>query len=871
MRWPARLRHRLRALLTARRSEQDLSDELQFHLEAQVAAYVAEGHSVEAARARALREFGSPDVVAEQCRDARGVRLLTDAWRDARTGWRAARRAPASAAAAVATLALGIGSATAMFSVVDAVLLRPLPFEAPDRLVRADAWVAAGALDVYRLQARAFSTVGLLQPDREVNVGVRTEPERLRAAVASDAVLPLLGVVPRRGRGFTADDMHASSAPVVLLGHDLWLRRFDGRADIVGHAVRVDGVSREVIGVLPPGGLRPLADVDLVLPAATRGLPPAVLWGSTYFQLLGRLRDDVSTGAATADLRRLAPIVRDSYPWRMPDVFGAEVVAVPLLESLVGDVRPRLLALGLAVALVLLSACANVATLVLARAVVREREFAVRAAVGASRRRLGQQLLTETLALWLCGGVLGWGMALLTVTGLQAWLPADVPRLDTLALDGRVLVGTLLITLLTGMAFGLLPAWRMARTDLVPFLKANDGGVATAAGRQWLVKGLVIGQLASAVVLVSGSVLLTRSLWNLSRVAPGFDADDVLSAAITPDQAVCADEIRCAAFYAQVRERLEVLPQVTAVGLADNAPIGGASSLFAIDVDGHPVAPGAPAYTASRLVVTPTYFAAIDQPLVHGRAFTEADGDGGAPVVLVNQAFVRRFWPGQDPIGKRLRYVWQPVWRTVVGVVGDIRQDGLAQASPVAFYVPYGQDRPRDLRLFVESGMAWPALAREVRRVVRGVHPEVPVSKVQPLRGVVEASLAGTTALLAILSVFGAVVLLLGAIGTYGVLAANVSSRRRELGIRLALGASARSIRRLVLRDAATLCAAAFALGVPVAWWSARRAEALLFGTGPQDVTAQLAVLVVMTAVALAAAAVPAMRAARVDPLRSLK
>jgi predicted permease len=854
-----------------RQADRDLSDELQFHLEAQAAHYEAQGLAPDDARTRARREFGSVDVLAEQCRDARGVRWWTDTIRDVRTGWRAALRAPGTTIAAVCTLALGIGSATAMFSVLDAVLLRPLPFPASDRLVRADQRVAPGALAVYRAQGRALADVALLQPEIEVNLGALTEPERLRAAVASDGLLPLLGITPHAGRTFTRDDTFGAAAPVVLLGHDLWITRFAGRADIVGDVVGIDGVRRQVVGILPRGALRPLADVDLVLPAVTRGIEGAALWGSSYYQLLGRVRDDLPMHAATDDLRRLAPIVRDNYPWRMPDVFGAEIRAVPLLESVVGDVRQRLLVLGLAVLLLLLSACANVATLVLSRTLVREREFALRAAIGASRRRLAQQLLTEILALWLCGGLLGWGVAHAVLAGLQAWLPGDVPRLASLTLDARAFLGCLDLTLLTGLVFGLLPAWRMARADLVPFLKANDGGVSTTAGRHLVIRGLVVVQLASAVVLVSGSVLLTRSLWNLARVPPGFDADGVLSAQLTPDRAACVDEARCTAFYTQVQERLTALSQVTTVGFASSVPIDGPPNLFAIDVEGHPVAPGAPAYTASRVVATPDYFGAIDQPVLRGRGISPADRQGTEPVTVVNEAFVRRFWPNEDPIGKRLRYVWQPTWRRVVGVVGDVRQAGLAEAAPLAFYVPYAQEPQRDLIVYVESPAPWPQLAAELRQVVRAVQPDVPVSRVQPLRELLDASLAGTTALLALLSAFGVVVLLLGAIGTYGVLAGHVSSRRRELGIRLALGASVGSVRRLVLREAAWLCVMAFALGMPVAWLAARRAEHLLFGTSARDVAAQLAVLVVMTVVALLAAAVPAFRAARVDPLRAVR
>ena len=556
MRLMARLRHRLRSVIQSRTLDRDLDDELQFHVQQQAALFEDRGMSRSAALAAARRAFGSQIVAAEACRDARGWRLWADAGRDLRFGWRAAVRGRGTMAAAVVTLGLGIGAATAMFSVVDAVLLRPLPFAEPDRLIRADQYVAPGALRVLRERQRAFAALGAIQPDVEVNLGASPTPERVTAIVASDGVLEMLGVQPAFGRPFTADDVDAGAPRVAILGHGLWRRRFGSSRDVIGRVVQVDGLAREIVGVLPAGALPPLPDADLWLPATTSGVAPAELWGSSYFALLGRVRPGVTAAAATEDLRRLAPAVRDSYPWRMPDVFGAEITAVPLLESLIGDVRLRLWLLCAAVSLLLCAACANVATLVLSRALLREREFALRAALGASRRRLMQQLVTESLALWLVGGATGVLVAYLGLDVVRAWLPADVPRLGDLAIAWRAVAIGLAATLVTGLVFGLLPAWRMSRPALLPFLKANDGGVATTAGRQVVVKTLVVVQLVLAVVLVSGSVLLSRSLWNLSHVPPGLDPDDVLSATITPDRLACAAPAQCDAFYDRVAERL---------------------------------------------------------------------------------------------------------------------------------------------------------------------------------------------------------------------------------------------------------------------------------------------------------------------------
>jgi predicted permease len=871
MRLMTRLRHRLRLLIQPESRERDLDDELAFHLHQQTALYEEAGMSREEARAAAQRAFGSPTVMSEACRDARGWRLWSDASRDLRFGWRAAVRGRGTMAAAVVTLGLGIGAATAMFSVVDAVLLRPLPFPDADRLIRADQFVAPGALRVLREHQRAFAELALIQPDVEVNFGASATPERVTAIVASDGALEMLGVDPTIGRRFTPEDMEAGSSRVAILGGGLWMRRFGASRDVIGQVVQIDGVAREIVGILPSGALPPLPAADLWLPATTSGVAPADLWGSSYLALFGRLRTGVSAAEATADLRRLAPIVRDSYPWRMPDVFGAEIAAVPLLESLIGDVRVRLWLLGAAVLLLLCAACANVATLVLSRALLREREFALRAALGASRRRLMQQLLTESLVLWLVGGATGLLVAHLGLDVLRAWLPADVPRLTDLSIAWRAVAMCLAATLVTGLVFGLLPAWRMSRPVLVPFLKANDGGVATTAGRQVVVKTLVVIQLSLAVVLVSGSVLLSRSVWNLSQVAPGLDPDDVLAATITPDRLACAAPSQCEVFYDRVVERMRALPQVTAVGLGGQTPIGGPSPWFALDVQDHPVAPGAPAYTALRVVATPGYFEAIDLPVSRGRGLNERDRTSPLPVVVVNDAFARRFWPGVDPVGKQIRYVWQPTWRTVVGVVRDVRQAGPAAPAPLAFYIPYGQEQPRDLTLLVESSLPAPMLAREVRLAVSAANPNVPVSDIRPLRRIVDESLAGSASLLWLLSAFGVVVLVLGAVGTYGVLASTVSARQREIGIRLALGATPRSVGRLVWRDAGRLCGWALVIGVPLSAAAASRADHLLFGTGTRDVGAQLAVLAVMTLSAIAAAAVPAWRAARVDPLRALR
>jgi predicted permease len=871
MRLFSRLRHRLRAFTRSRTLDQDLVAELEFHLQQQATLYEESGMSPETARAAAQRLFGSKTVMTEACRDARGVRLWSDAGRDLRFGWRTALRGRATMAAAVVTLGLGIGAATAMFSVVDAVLLRPLSFPESDRLIRADQFVAPGALQVLRDRQRAFASLALVQPDVEVNLGASASPERTSAIVASDGLLETLGVPPAFGRTFTPADMNAGSPRVTILSHGLWMRRFASSRDVIGQVVLVDGIPREIVGVLPARSLTPLPEADLWLPATTSGVAPNELWGSSYLALFGRLQPGVSAAAATADLRRLAPVVRDSYPWRMPDVFGAEIAAVPLLESLVGDVRRRLWLLAAAVSLLLCAACANVATLVLSRALLREREFALRAALGASRRRLMQQLLTESLVLWLIGGAAGLLVAYLGLDVLRAWLPADVPRLADLSISWPAVAVCLAVTLVTGLVFGVVPAWRMSRPVLVPFLKANDGAVATTAGRQVVVKTLVVFQLALAVVLVSGSVLLSRSLWNLSQVTPGLDPDDVLTAMVTPDRVACATPANCQAFYDRVVERIGAVPQVTAVGLGSQTPIGGPSPLFALDVQDHPVAPGAPAFTALRVVATPGYFEAIDLPVSRGRALSESDQSSGMPVVVINEAFARQFWPGEDPVGKRLRYVWQPTWRTVVGVVPDVRQAGPAAAAPLSFYVPYGQEQPRDLTLLVESSLPAPALAREVRRAVAAADASVPVSDVRPLRRLVDESLAGVSALLWLLSAFGAIVLVLGAVGTYGVLASTVAARHREIGIRLALGATPHSVGHLVWRDAGRLCLLALAIGAPASLAATSSADHLLFGTGTRDVVAHLAVLAVMVVSAIVAAALPAWRAARVDPLHAIR
>jgi putative ABC transport system permease protein len=790
---------------------------------------------------------------------------------DLRYAARTLTRSPGFTLVAVFTLALGIGANTAIFSVVNAVLLRPLPYAEPERLASAG-WLMRGDYLVARERSRSFEELALYRASVGFNLSAAGEPERVTGAHASPDLFSILGVAPLLGRTLLAHEERPGEDGVVVLSHALWRQRFGGDPAVVGREVMIDSEPRTVVGVMPPGFDFPAGDALLWVPLPLDPADPVALWGGGGGQSLGRLRAGVTPAQAQAEIRALASEMREANTlWTPPPEYGMEREVTALQEQMVGEVRTRLLvALG-AVGLVLLIACANVANLMLARAAARRKEVAIRTALGAGRFRLIRQLLTESTLLALLGGAAGLALAFGGVRLLIGGLPADTPRVAEIGIDVGVLGFAAAVTLLTGLLFGLFPALRTSRQDLHAALRGGRGA-SEGAGQRRLSSALVAGEVALAVVLVIGAGLLIRSFWTLLRVDPGFRVESIVSARITPPEIRYGQAAQQRAFYGELLARTEALPGVSGAALVDRLPLVGGFAGLAFEVEGQPFVPGTAAPMVETRRITPDYLRLMGIPLLSGRPLADADREGAPDVALINEAMARQHWPGEDPVGRRFKPVWwQNRWITVVGVVADVRQYGLASAVEPEMYRPFAQEPAGTMMLVARTAAEPPVLAANLRSTVAAVDPEVPVSEVLTLEQVVSRSVAAPRFTMLLLAVFAAVALLLGAVGIYGVVAYSVTRRTREIGVRMALGARVEDVARLVIGQGLLLTLVGVAIGLVVALAATRVLSSLLYGIEPTDPVTFLAVPLLLTLVALLASYLPARRATRVDPLVALR
>ncbi|HEU4451578.1 MAG TPA: ABC transporter permease [Longimicrobium sp.] len=792
---------------------------------------------------------------------------------DLRFALRWLAKSPGFAAVVVLTLALGIGANTAIFSVVNAVLLRPLPYPDPERIVRVwpESPLPPGGFVEMDEGKRAFERLGGVGAEGAFALTGAGGPERLEGADVTAGLFPMLGVAPAAGRGFTPDENAPGRDAVVVLSHALWQQRFGASPAVIGQRITLNGVPRTVVGVMPAGFQFPSRRTQLWVPTVLDAANPASYWNPGGLNVYGRLAEGATPEQALREVRTLLPRMKEKFPWPMPDAWGAGLSVVPLQTLMAGEVRKGLMVLLGAVGAVLLIACVNVANLLLARTAARRREMATRAAMGASRMRLLRQMLTESILLSLAGGAGGLLLALAGGRVLLAALPADLPRSGEVGVDARVLGFTLLLALGTGVLFGLLPAIRASRGDLHASLKAG-GRRSGSASSQRLSGALVMVEVALAVVLVIGAGLLLQSLWKLRQVDPGFRPEGVTTARLTLTGPRFEDPARVAAFYDDVLTRVRALPGVRAASVVSQLPLDGAFSGFPFEVEGRPPAPGAAPPTAGSWVATPDHLRAMGIPLLRGRSFEAADGAGSVRVALVNEALARRYWPGEDPIGKRLRPAWmREGWLTVVGVVGNVRHEGLGSQDGPEFYRAFAQEPAPVMTLVVRADAAPQAMAAALRAAVAAADPDVPASDLRPLEAVVSASVARPRFTSLLLAVFAAVALVLGAVGIYGVVAYAVSQRTHEIGVRMALGAGSDTVLRLVLRQGAVLAGIGVVLGLAAALALTRVLGSLLFGVSALDPLTFAAVGTAVVAVALVASWVPARRAARVDPAVALR
>lgn len=874
MRWLARLREQVRALVFHAREERDLDEELRFHLEMESQANMGRGMTSAEASRRARLSFGWLETHKDRVREARGTAWLEDLAGDVRHGLRLLRRGPGFAAVVIVTLGVGIGANVAVFSVVDGVLLRPLPYAESERLFTVvGGMTARGEFLEVRERVGAFEGVAAFNAFNQVSLTGEGEPERLSAASVSPELFPMLGATPAVGRWFAPAEAELGEHRVVLLSHGLWQRRFGSDPGVVGRTLRLDGHGYQVVGVMPPGFRFPDDGVQVWLPLVVRGLAPGQLWGTGGNYVIGRLAPGATEARARAEIAALAPRMREAVPWRMPDDYWAEVAVTPLRDALLGEVRPVLLILLGAVALLLLVACVNVANLLLARGAARRGELAVRAALGAGRGRITRQLLAESMLLTLLGGTLGVVLAFGGVRALIATLPADLPRAVDVGVDLRVLLFALVISLATGLLFGLAPALRAGRTRPASSFRDNDRSGPDRA-RQRVASGLVASQVAAAVVLVIGAGLMVRSLDRLLEVDPGFNAGNVVSASVAPPAFRYATLAGQREFYEELLERLESVPGVLGAAVASGLPFAGDAygSVFTIEGRPDPATVGGDwPWADARLTVSAGYFQVLGVPILRGRGFTHADRTDSEWVVVVSRMLAEEYWPGEDPLGARVRFPGEEEWRTVVGIAGDVQWADLSGDRGTGLYIPLHQGWGGAMRVVLRSSSTSAAGIAAVRTVVAGLDRDTPVSDLQPMTRLVSASVSDTRATSLLLSLFATVALLLGGIGVYGVTSYAVSTRVREFGIRMALGATARQVRRQVLRHATFVVAAGIVPGLLLALAAARLLAGLLFGITATDPATFIAVPLLLALLALLAAYLPARRAARVDPVVAIR
>ncbi|HSF39238.1 MAG TPA: ABC transporter permease [Thermoanaerobaculia bacterium] len=809
--------------------------------------------------------------------DSWGTRALENLGADLRFAFRTLAKNPSFTLMVVLTLALGIGANTAIFSVVDGVLFRPLPYADPDRLVFLwpEGSFPRGGLELLRERNRVYERLSAVSLPLEVSLTGRGEPERLVGVEATPDLFSTLGVGAVVGRPLEEGEEGTGRDRVVVLSYRLWQRRFGADPGVVGSLVTVDGVDRTVVGVMPRGFNFPARETDVWIPSVLAPDDIVRHWGYIWLRPVGRLRPGATVGQARAELAALVPEVRSAFPWHMPADWAVSTDAVPLRDALVGNVRPMLLVLLGSVGLVLLVACVNVGNLMLTRAALRQKEVAVRAALGAGRGRLVRQLLTESLLLALLGGGAGLLLAALGIPVLSSVLPADMPRLDEVRIDARVLGFTLALAGLTGLGFGLAPALRVFRPDVHRELREGEGA-GTNRRRLRLVSGLVAAEVALAVILVIGAVLLVQSLWRLLQVDPGFREEQIVAATVAPPELRYADDVRRRLFYQELARRLEALPGVSTVALGSGVPFGGGGygSVFLIEGRPEPGTAGAAdwPYADSRVMVSPEYFKALEIPLLQGRGFTGSDDASAPKVVLVSRELAETYWKDEPVIGRRIRFPGpgEPWW-TVVGVVGDVKWSRLDAEKGSGLYLPLLQGPTGPMRVVVRSAAEPNRVAAGLRDVVADLDPDTPLSDVRTMEELIAASVAESRAIMLLLGAFAAVALALGAVGIYGVVASAVAQRTREIGIRMALGAQTGTVLRLVLWQGGVLAALGIALGLPGAWGATRVLQSLLFEVSATDPLTFAIVPLLLAAVALLASYVPARRAARVNPTQAIR
>jgi predicted permease len=876
MRWSYKFPLRLRSIFAKGKSDDELSSELEFHLQNQIEENIAQGMSPEESRYAALRELGGLEQIKEECRESRGVNWFEHALQDLRFAVRTWRRNPGFTLVLVMTLALGIGANAAIFSLVNGILIQPLPYPHSEQLVNAayTGPVPEGAFVGFQQRVKNLE-IAAYSMGSGFNLRSEGNTVRISGSQVSSNFFPLLGISPLMGRVIQPGDEVPGADRIAILNYGIWQARFGGDPHIVGRWITVDEIPRQVVGVMPADFTFPAPSIQLWIPAK---VDAESMWADFSYWMIGRLKPGVDLERARAEFKSHAPQVVESFPWKMGNEYIPMFNIGDFQYDATGRVRPTLLLLMGTVALILFVACANVANLLLAKSAGRQREIAIRAALGANRRRIIGQLLTESAFLALAGAAAGVALGFGLLPLLKPIFPAYTPHLADVTIDRNVMAYSFLLSLVTGVLFGLAPAFQASKTDVDASLKNGAPASGMNRGARRLSSALVIAEVALAVVLVSGAGLLIKSLYVMTRSQIGIRSDHLLTAQITPASSFCRKSSGCAHFYEQLLQEVRALPGVKNVALSDGIPLYFVGRTV-LAVEDRPEYSAQNPYPIWEFTVSPDYGETMDITLLHGRNFNAGDTLNSAKVVVIEKKLADFFWPGQDPVGKHIKPSWMKDWRTVVGVVNNVRAynvlpDDYAARMQGAVYFPASQgivESPDDMDLLVRTGGDPQELARELPEVVARINSTVAISKIRTMDEVIHLSTTEPRSTMWLFVGFASLALGLGLIGVYSVIAYGVAQRTREIGIRMALGAGRGDVSRMVLRQALYLTFAGLAGGLAGALALTRFMTSILHDVRPTDPGTMAAVILLVGVAGLAAALIPSRHATRVDPTIALK
>jgi predicted permease len=897
MNLPARFRSWLKWIVKGRRLESEMETEVRFHIESRAEDLVHKGLSQQEAMRQARVEFGGIESHKDAIWAAVGVRWWGELGSDLHHGWRLLCKNPAFSAVAVLTLGLGVGANTAIFSIVNAVLLRPLPFPEPDRLVRIafsepglglrDVPFSVPELDDLRNRAGVFKDVSTIASASE-NLTGAGHPERLEFMVTHPNYFSMLSATPQIGRLFGPQDFALGFAPVAVISDGLWRRSYGADPSVIGRTVRLDNDPYTIVGVLPPGFRHPgptvSGNVEVFQTAGFSGDPaPPPARGTRFMPAaIGRLKPGITLEQAQARLTAMAIQIRHDYATDYPAQAQWTIEVRPLQEALVGNVRPMLLVLLGAVILIVFIVSLNIANLLLARASRRQQEMAVRSALGASGGRMIRQMLTESMLLSVIGGVAGVLATVGTLGLILRLVPSNIPRLNEVRIDWAVLAFAFTISVLTGLAFGLAPALQSAKAALSSAIREGARGSGYSAKTSRLRDVLIVSELAFAVVLMVGAGLLLRTLLDLLQENPGFNPTQVVAANLSlpePNNPKADQYLGVAqqtSFTRELLRRMRTMPGIELAAITSDLPttnlrLKDAQAIDALSIEDRPVDSSLD-LRAERIRISPDYFKVMQAPLLRGRFFTEGDEDSKQPVAIIDETTAHKYWPTRDPLGRQLRFGQDLKPRmTVVGIVRDIKNDGLDIDGVPHIYVPIYQSPDRDLSVVLRTSLPAKVLEPQIRHEIQSIDPGLPVFGVASMNDVLDRSLASRRFSADLVGGFAALALFLASIGIYGLLAYMVGQRSREIGLRMALGARRWDVLKLILRRGAVLAGVGIFVGVIVSAATASMMASLLYGIHPHDLLVFLAVPLLLFAVAVMASYIPARRATKVDPMFALR